>query len=485
MDAAANGGLTFNGSGHTLTWVGTTAGVSTYTLSNVEYSDTLSFSYNNVTNASGPLSVTASIETIETDAANPLPNTATKGFDLVPVPDGFVIGTITATGNEDTKIQLAFAGKTGLSDLDGSESVTSILLKNVPVGYIVISGADASSATMVSNLGDDGSGKNTWKIPAVGNDLPAYMAIVPPEDVSGNVTGLSLQVTSIDNGVERTDTKSFNLQVIPVADAIDPDFFTPTKSFGNAGLPVALNLNLMLEDMDNSETVTLKFTGMGAGAVFVDAAGNPVSTHSGVTVDYTGDTYTLTHITAYDSTGVFDVNNLFVVKADPVNATVTVRAQSVETANGNTSALSAVETFTLDIAPFPTAGDDIYLYKGDLYDGEPDYVFDGGLGDDMVRLASGVNLNPSDFARFKNIETIDLTASGINSINGLTAAGVTSMTDADKTLYILGDVTDTVQFVSGNGWSHAAVSGGYELYTNSGDAAIKVFVQSAIQDSIV
>lgn len=430
----------------------------TYTITGVTPTETLSFRYVNDMHASGPLNVTASIKTQELNAAKQLTSEGTASFAITPVPDGFVIGTITARGYEDNEIPFVFSGKDGLVDEDGSESVTAVLLKNVPVGYLVKAGADAGSAALVSNLGGDGTpdSPNTWKIPVVGDDLPAYIAVVPPEDVAETLDNLSLEVWTSDNGVEHVDTQSFDLEVTPVADSVDPNLFTPTKSFGQTGIPVPLNLNLMLEDMDGSETVTLRFQGIGDDPVtFVDAEGKNISDYSGVTAVYDdlSDTWTLTALPGYDESGVFDVNNLSILSDTPIdNSTITVTAQTVERSNGNISSESAQETFVLDIDPFPTDGDDIYLY-----DGTSPYVFDGGDGEDMVRLEDGVDLNSSDIAKFDNIEMLDLGPYGDHSAT-LSPQDVLDITDGENRLYIDADSSgDQVNGSSGSDWNRAVV----------------------------
>lgn len=78
-----------------------------------------------------------------------------------------------------------------------------------------------------------------------------------------------------------------------------------------------------------------------------------------------------------------------------------------------------------------------------------------------------------------------MTVSGANSLTHITWEDVAAMTDpSTHDLYILGDGSDSVQFAS-TGWSKSSPGGAYDEYTNTNDVTIKVYVQTAINDTIV
>ena len=106
---------------------------------------------------------------------------------------------------------------------------------------------------MAANLGGEGS-VNSWSLPLdASGQLPAYVAILPPENWSGTIENIALTVYSGESSLEPTaDTATFDLEVIPVADGVN---LHPTLTFGTEGSPIPLNLNATMIDSDGSETV--------------------------------------------------------------------------------------------------------------------------------------------------------------------------------------------------------------------------------------
>lgn len=237
-----------------------------YVIEGISTGDAVSLVYQPSVNASGAVSLTASLVSQEDGASNTITTTVEGSFAVNPVNSGYDVTAQDVSGDEDTPIELDIGG-TGLVDTDGSESVISATLSNVPVGYLVLTGADAGSATLAANLGDDGSGNNTWSLPLdASGQLPDYVAIVPPENESGTLTGILLTVYSGESGLEPTaNTASFDLDVIPVADGVN---LLPTLTFGTEGDHIPLNLNATMLDADGSETATISVTGLGQYAAF-------------------------------------------------------------------------------------------------------------------------------------------------------------------------------------------------------------------------
>src|SRR5690606_23718359 len=99
-----------------------------------------------------------------------------------------------------------------LNDDDGSEQITSILLSNLPDGFLVFTGTgpgDAAASDMADNAGGDGT--NTWVLAGEGEALPPYIAILPPQYWSGTLSGLKLIVTSGEKTLDETLRESFDL----------------------------------------------------------------------------------------------------------------------------------------------------------------------------------------------------------------------------------------------------------------------------------
>ncbi len=129
-------------------------------------------------------------------------------------------------------------------------------------------------------------------------------------------------------------------------------------------------------------------------------------------------------------------------------------------------------------------------------------AIDGGTGFDTLILSmdgSAINfnaLNTSANMAIRNIEVIDLGSNGANndhSLTNLSLQDVIDMTDSNNDLYILGDSSDTVDFLNNNGWSKGTtavtetVNGAshtFDVYTNSTDSTVVVKVEQAITDTI-
>jgi large repetitive protein len=129
----------------------------------------------------------------------------------------------------------------------------------------------------------------------------------------------------------------------------------------------------------------------------------------------------------------------------------------------------------LDGSATGTDGDDLFKIAGD------DYDIDGGDGDDMLQLVSGYSIDFSGLSTFKNIEQIDLSATGSNVLNNLSANDVLEMTDDGNEIVITGTSEDSVN-LRGN-WSVSS-SGveGFKSYTSTadGDETVTLHIQDDI-----
>lgn len=105
------------------------------------------------------------------------------------------------TGLEDQPIALNIDAQ--LADTDGSESLSSIMIADVPAGAVLSAGTD--------------NGDGTWTL------TPAQLAgltIVPPANSNGDFTlTVSAVSTEADNGDSAATTASFTVTVDPVNDA--------------------------------------------------------------------------------------------------------------------------------------------------------------------------------------------------------------------------------------------------------------------------
>jgi large repetitive protein len=445
-----------------------------YVFNGVDLGDTVSLVYRPNGTASGAVSVSARIQSQEDNAPNTVTALQSDTVDINPVNSGYHLDVADSTGAEDTLIQLDVQSAS-LIDNDGSESVVSVLLRNLPNGFLVFTGANSGSATLANNVGDDGSGlgNNIWSIPTPDGQLPAFIGIRPPQHWSGSLSGLELAVLTAEQDQDTVETVAdFDLSVTGVADGLG---LNPALSFGVAGEKIPLSLNANMVDVDGSETVTLTFTNLGQHAAFYTNAGNLLLAASYDAA--AGGSYTLTGLTSAQ------VNDLYLVQAARTG-TVQITARTVES-DGDISA-PVTRPMNLNITqPLATAGNDTFLFGSAT-------AINGGAGTDTVMLRLGESLDFSAFpgARPQNIEIFDLGQAGANNLTNVKLADVLAMTDGNKTLTILGDAADTVTLLNDDHvvstWQLVnADDGGFSVYTHATDPAVIVRIENLIDKSII
>ena len=385
-------------------------------------------------------------------------------IDIIPTVDGLDLSGLAANGKEsDTYYQLNIGSS---NDSDGSESVKSVVLDNVPDGFLVYYG-DSGSETLALNTGDNGSGTNCnmWSIPVSGGVMP-NIYIKAPAFWSAEVTNIELKVTNSDGSVEATQTQSFDLDVTPEANNITVN---PTKTFGDEGEDIPLNLNANVEDLDGSESVTLTLKGFGDANATFKVDGEAVDTDN-VSYDSGSDTYTITNI---NSTHINDVS---VVHSSFGDKSIDFTVHTVDSATINGSTITdesnSIVSGSFDISissSIPSSSDDILLYSGEDID---------GLGGDDTLILNGATL---DFTKVHNIETIDL-SSGKNSISNITLQDVVDMSDDDNTLVIKGDAQDQISIGSDLSKTSTETIDGhnYDVYTNSSDPTVALKIDEDI-----
>ena len=431
-----------------------------YVVPGVGSAAALALQYQGAANASGTMAYTAYVLGQESNATNVTTSQISGSVTISPVNDTVTISAPNVTGSEDQRVPLTIA----VTLADPSEVVASVTLSNVPDGVLVFTGAGAPGALAI-NLGG-----GNWGLPLVAGAVPAYVALQPPANWSGTISGLQVGVWSGEPGLDPTLTSAtLDVTVNGVADGIG---LTPTLSFGNEGQIIALNLNSVMPDSDNSETATLTVRGLGQYAAFYAGTALLAAGYDAGT-----DTYTLTGLTPAQVTG------LGVIQKDG-SYSLEVTAHTVDSPGASTSA-TVTATLPLNIANVPaTSGNDTLLY-----DGTP---LDGLLGVDTIELRLGENIDFATALNPSNIERIDLMPAGENhSLSNLMLQDVLDMAGTGKTLTILGDAGDTVGLKNGAGADQWAQNGTetvgaqvFDVYTNTADAAVKVLIEQSIQRNI-
>ncbi|MCK6404731.1 MAG: retention module-containing protein [Rhodocyclaceae bacterium] len=431
-----------------------------YVVPGVGSTSALALQYQGAANASGTMAYTAYVLGQENNATNVTTSQISGSVTISPVTDTVTISAPNVTGSEDQRVPLTI----GVTLADPSEAVASVTLSNVPDGVLVFTGAGAPGALAI-NLGG-----GNWGLPLVAGAVPAYVALQPPANWSGTISGLQVGVWSGEPGLDPTlTTATVDVTVNGVADGIG---LTPTLSFGNEGQIIALNLNSVMPDSDNSETATLTVRGLGQYAAFYAGTALLAAGYDAGT-----DTYTLTGLTPAQVTG------LGVIQKDG-SYTLEITAHTVDSPGASTSA-TVTATLPLNIANVPaTSGNDTLLY-----DGTP---LDGLLGVDTIELRLGENIDFATALNPSNIERIDLMPAGENhSLSNLMLQDVLDMAGSGKTLTILGDAGDTVGLKNGAGADQWTQNGTetvgaqvFDVYTNAADAAVKVLIEQSIQRNI-
>lgn len=133
------------------------------------------------------------------------------------------------------------------------------------------------------------------------------------------------------------------------------------------------------------------------------------------------------------------------------------------------------------------AGDDSIVFDSE------DIIYGGDGNDTLILQNTSIDFSSFDITKLNNIETIDLRGDGGNSIINITLEDVLAVTDSNNTLHIRGDAgNDTVQLLNenGNNWSKSDITETvndtvFDVYINSGDPTVTVYVQNEIVDEVI
>ncbi len=508
-DAGLEGGtLTVDGVVYTMQTVSGVSGIADgqyYVISGVSMGDTLQLLYTPPAMTAGDITVQGWVRNVEanddsagavvvaTGTGSVTVQLSNDGVDIVSAPISGAEAPDTETGS---LIQLTGLGIT-LNDGDGSESIISILLSNLPDGFLVYTGTNAGDAAMSNNAGGS-AGFNTWVIPLVNGALPPYIAILPPAHWSGTLSGLTLQVESGEASLPDTVIDQHTVAPIVIDPVANGIVIAPTLSFGPENSVISLNLNSAMQDAADAsvkdgattiapdgsvETTTLKITGLGEYASFYlgnvlihDQAGIQV-TSSGAGADTV---YTITGLSQadLDTLGFMQAGSAL-VDQDGADAgvQVDVEAWTVESGLPGEPSASTIGQITLSVsAQFGTTSNDTLIWTGN--------TINASNGSDIVQMRSGEDLTGEQLAaQLSGVETIDMSIGGANEITGLTpdqlkaivgAAGNSLEVSgtADDLLSLSGDWQDNgdgtyTGTLSGSGTVTLTVSGAVEVDTSA------------------
>ncbi|KKW68114.1 hypothetical protein AAV94_06430 [Lampropedia cohaerens] len=469
----AGGTLTLVGSSDPLTLIETGPHAGYYAVSPVSVGSPIELEYTLPNGAHpGSVSFEAYVETVEANApdSTPIKGTGNGTATIEVVNNGVTVdpalpvaGSELATGYEpDSRalvnaIELPAFG-TALVDNDGSEAINAVMLAGVPEGFLVY-----VNGTLALNAGGAG-GLNTWVLADGPLESTDKVAILPPTYWSGEVTGLKLLVESGESSLSDKRTDSFELGELVVNPVANGLRIAPTPSLGTEGQIIALNLNAAMDDPAqvsagvedaSQETTTVQLTGLGKHASFYVG-----STLVEASYDADTDTYTIAGLTQdqLGDLGFKQAKSALVDQDGNANGIqIGVEAWTVESGAPTAQSAHVSDTITLNISnQVATSGNDTLLWTGE--------AIDGGAGTDVVQLRYGESLTGDELAaKLDNIEVLDLSVDGENSITDLTPEQVKA---------ILGDSSDTTLVIQGTDEDEVTLAGGWTAEGSTSDGYI-------------
>jgi hypothetical protein len=243
----------------------------------------------------------------------------------------------------------------------------------------------------------------------------------------------------------------------------------------------------------SQETTTLQLTGLGDHASFYIGTTQIHGTSGSHSVSYDAgtDTWTIIGLTQNDLDGLGFKQARAAMTDQDTGATGVQIGVKAWTVDGTSVSDSVDTTITTRISPqLSTSSNDTLIWTGNSINGLG--------GNDTIQLRFGEDLDGSALrTNLKNIEVLDLSIGGANSITNLTAKDVLDMTDSRNTLRINGTAEDEVtlgtwdpnaavdddEVVWSTGTTGAGSQAGYTVYTATiGSQLVTLEVNSIIID---
>ncbi len=190
-------------------------------------------------NFSGAIALTVQAISLEMDTFETAETLQSFNVNVTPLADAPTADPINAVGLEDAAIPVIINAQ--LTDTDGSEALT-VIFNNVPAG------AQFSAGTKNA----DGS----WLLSA---EQLSGLTITPPNNVAEDFQLALTVIATESNGEQSVITDTLDIQVTPQADAA---LITANDISGREDMPIMLDLDAELFDIDGSESLILSITGV-------------------------------------------------------------------------------------------------------------------------------------------------------------------------------------------------------------------------------
>ena len=238
-----------------------TDGVNTFTATNANTSfdaSTWNFSNLSVTPPADDASeFTLQITSTATESSTGATSTRTDSVNITvtDVADAPTLTVSDASGTEDSSIDLAIG--TGLTDTDGSESLTTSI-SQIPVGATLTDGANTFTATVGTTSVDI----STWTM--------SSLSITPP---TNSDVEFDLVVTSTATEADGGNTASTSETIsVTVASQTDSPTLATTDGSGAEDSAISFGINANLVDTDGSETLDVIISNIPIGVTISDGA---------------------------------------------------------------------------------------------------------------------------------------------------------------------------------------------------------------------
>jgi hypothetical protein len=284
-------------------------------------------------------------------------DTQIVSLDIAAVVDAPILTEGAVSGDEDTAI--AFDVSPALSDTDGSEILSSLVISAIPVGATLSDGVNSFTAV----AGDTEFDIINWD--------HSSLTITPPadSDVDFELT-VTAEAQEVSNGDTKTTSEPIAVTVNAIADAPDIDLNASQTGAQNIGVaegqegePISLDVTASVTDTDGSESLTsLVVSNIPVDAILSDGINSFTATAGDTEVDILSLGWDLSSLTVTPLAG------------NDVDFQLLVTATSTESSNGDTNwtqgsidvtVLGEVGAPTVDLGALaPSAGFSIFGADG-------------------------------------------------------------------------------------------------------------------------
>lgn len=387
--------------------------------------------------------------------------------------------TVGGTSTEDTPVGiLPNAVKVNITTLavndDTSEKYTKVVLDGIPNGMTVYYKNSSGNLVLASNLGSTSTNgkynlnpqdtssqledRNKWQIPVTGGVLPEIYVSAPANWAGDFSFKTEITLSEYGLGEQKFTIDNSTVSITAVADGVTGSATKDTSA--TIYNWVNLNLNANMKDVDSSEVLNLKISGLSNDAKFELLNGGFASKYTAALV---GSDWVIKGIKHTD------IGQIKFMDTSASSGSVTATGTTQEINKDNSLGAESDSHNFGEVAVINNISS-VFRFNG------AEINFD--------------NVNDIN-SKFTGVTQIDLASDAkANTLTNLKLSDVLAMADGANEIKIFGGSNDTVDFKNdGNTWSKGSTisDGGktFDIYTNSAGGTLQVKVEQAIQDHII